>query len=388
MTLTRRRFGKMLAGLAVAPRALEGAAPGLPPWRKGELELHFIATGRGENTFWILPDGTTVLNDCGDYMKEKYRAFIPALPDERRTPGEYVARYVARRIAGRRIDYLLVSHGHDDHILGIPDFMKAFSFGKVLDHQYPARGAYQTYDARSLEVMNALQVPAEKFRVGARDQIALLHDPEGAFSGSFHIRNLCSNMVVWTGEGEGSIDLKPFNGGDLPGAKLIQNMLSLAVRVDYGRFSYYAGGDLCRCCQDEHGARIDYEERIGRLCGPVSVAKCNHHSCIDAMSEGFVRAVQAKAWISNVWALSHISDPAMPNMTSRELYGGDRRFFATLVPEECRRREKGKPWWRDVAADGHVVVKVAPGGASWKVYVLDARSESGDVREVFDPNPA
>lgn len=363
--------------------ALVAADRSLPAWRKGELEIHLIATGRGENMLWILPDGTTVLNDCGDYMKEKYRKFIPALPDEKRSPGEYVARYVARRIPGRTIDYLLVSHGHDDHILGIPDFMKTFSFGKVIDHQYPHRGGYQTYDVKSLEVMNALKVPAEKFRVGALDQIRLLHDPDGAYARTFHVRNLCSDLEVWTGEGEKSIDLKPYNGSRKPDFKFNQNLLSLAVRLDYGKFSYYAGGDLCWRCQDEHGKRIDYEERIGRLCGPVTVAKCNHHAHPDAMGAGFVRAVRAKAWVNNVWSPTNVSDPAMSNMTSRELYSGDRRFFPTLVPDESRRREKGKPWWSDVAADGHVVIKVAPRGESWKAYVLDARSEENAVREVW-----
>lgn len=383
--MTRREFGFCLTGLAALPAIGDGVSQSLPPWRKGELELHFIATGRGENTFWILPDGTTVLNDCGDYMKEKYRKFIPALPDENRTPGEYVARYVARRIKGNAIDYLLVSHGHDDHILGIPDFMKTFSFGKMLDHQFSDRGRHNTYSQKSLEVMNALRIPGERFRVGALDQISLCHDPRGDYASSFHIRNLCCELEVWTGEGEKTIDLMPFNGGKRKDAKVNQNIQSLAVRLDYGRFSYYAGGDLCWNCRDEHGAKIDYEERIGRLCGPVSVAKCNHHAHPDAMRAGFVGAVRAKAWINNVWSPTNVSDPAMSNMCSRELYSGERRFFPTLVPEESRRREAGRPWWRDVAADGHVVVKVAPGGESWRVYVLDARVEGGGVREVWQP---
>jgi len=385
--LTRREFGVCLMGLAASGgrAALVAADRSLPAWRKGELEIHLIATGRGENMLWILPDGTTVLNDCGDYMKEKYRKFIPALPDEKRSPGEYVARYVAQRIPGRTIDYLLVSHGHDDHILGIPDFMKTFSFGKVIDHQYPNRGGYQSYGEKSLEVMNALKVPAEAFRVGALDQIALLHDQQGVYKKDFHIRNLCSNLEVWTGEGEKTVDLKPYNCSRKPDFKFNQNTLSLAVRLDYGKFSYYAGGDLCWRCQDDHGKRIDYEERIGQLCGPVTVAKCNHHAHADAMSEGFVRAVRAKAWVNSVWSPTHVSDPAMSNMTSRTLYPGDRRYFPTQVPEESRRREKGKSWWLDVAADGHVVVKVAPGGADWKVYVVDARVEDGAVREIWQP---
>lgn len=39
-----------------------------------------------------------------------------------------------------------------------------------------------------------------------------------------------------------------------------------------------------------------------------------------------------------------------------------------------------------VASDeGHVVVRVAPGGASYHVYAVDDRSESGAVKSVHGP---
>lgn len=31
----------------------------LPPWKQGMLDLHHINTGRGDEAFYILPDGTT-----------------------------------------------------------------------------------------------------------------------------------------------------------------------------------------------------------------------------------------------------------------------------------------------------------------------------------------
>ena len=32
----------------------------LPPWQEGCLDIHAINSGRGECTFFILPDGTTL----------------------------------------------------------------------------------------------------------------------------------------------------------------------------------------------------------------------------------------------------------------------------------------------------------------------------------------
>ena len=38
-----------------------------PGWRPGELDLHFVYTGCGENMFYRLPDGTSILDDTGDF---------------------------------------------------------------------------------------------------------------------------------------------------------------------------------------------------------------------------------------------------------------------------------------------------------------------------------
>ena len=39
----------------------------LPAWKPGEFQVHFIYTGVCESMFWIMPDGTTMLLDCGDH---------------------------------------------------------------------------------------------------------------------------------------------------------------------------------------------------------------------------------------------------------------------------------------------------------------------------------
>ena len=40
-------------------------------WRQGELDVHFVYTGRGENMFYRFPDGTTMVNDTGDFYRPK-----------------------------------------------------------------------------------------------------------------------------------------------------------------------------------------------------------------------------------------------------------------------------------------------------------------------------
>ena len=55
----------------------------LPPWQEGCLDIHAINSGRGECTFFILPDGTTMLVDAGEFVPatQKY-PFVPQKPHE------------------------------------------------------------------------------------------------------------------------------------------------------------------------------------------------------------------------------------------------------------------------------------------------------------------
>ena len=41
----------------------------LPAWSEGELDIHTISTGRGECLFFILPDGTTMVVDAGEFSR-------------------------------------------------------------------------------------------------------------------------------------------------------------------------------------------------------------------------------------------------------------------------------------------------------------------------------
>jgi hypothetical protein len=50
-----------------APRQAFPTSPGdaLPPWSPSTLDIHQIATGRGNSALTIFPDGTTMLVDAG-----------------------------------------------------------------------------------------------------------------------------------------------------------------------------------------------------------------------------------------------------------------------------------------------------------------------------------
>ena len=421
--MDRRNFLKRsFAGVAMAcgalppwlARAIASPETGsqLPKWKLGELELHFIYTGCGENCFYRLPDGTSILNDVGDIYRPRNSKDIPLLPSSERLGGEWVSRYIQRVYPEKTIDYVIFSHWHGDHTgsgaidrektpsadfryrkypdglsgNGIVCVAQDFSFRRYFDHQFPRQGQFKSKGDLSIgAVMPWLErerkkgLVAEPFKVGALNQIAMLRDP-AMYKDIFSIRNLCANGIAWDGK-NGVRDYIASHDKATGGALVNENVRSLAFVMRYGKFGYFAGGDVSGVLKNEDGSNVDYEGVVGRLAGRVNVCKTNHHGYHDAMSGEFVRAVQADAYISCVWCPRHVIKSTLARMTSRALHGGREALFVpNIYPASCRERFKkagrfgGIP---DATRFGvHVVVKVAPGGETYKIYLVDARDES------------
>ena len=89
----------------------------LPAWKPGEFQVHFIYTGVCESMFWIMPDGTTMLLDCGDHPAwTRGKLAVWVLPNGNRYAGEWIARYVTRVNPNQKdVDYMMLSHHHSDH---------------------------------------------------------------------------------------------------------------------------------------------------------------------------------------------------------------------------------------------------------------------------------
>ena len=80
------------------------------------------------------------------------------------------------------------------------------------------------------------------------------------------------------------------------------------------------------------------------------------------------------------WSPSQVTEKNLVNMASRELYPGDRLISVGFLPKIKREEYAGRPFMRDIVpAFGHRVVKVAPGGVSWRFLVLSELDESMQV---------
>ena len=397
--INRRNFLKRAVAAASVPVVGAGcrivpcdAAEFYPGWHKGEFDIHFIQTGVGEQTFFIFPDGTTMLLDCGDMYRNQYLQHIPRRPNAERLGGEWVSRYVQRLIPERSIDYFVLSHWHSDHcgdptlrgertadgriVCGVTRFAEDFAIRNYFDHQYPRSGVYQpNVNNTALDMMrawipymrNKRGMKAHSFEVGAVNQIAMLRD-RAAYPG-FEIRNLFANAVYWDGS-RGTIDYAPeyFRQHPTLSGWIAENTLSLGLRFRYGEFTAYFGGDI---------DYPDHERRLAPIVGPVDVCKENHHGCPSSMGAAFCKAVRAQAYMSSVWSPNQVTDANLVNMASRDLYAGDRVILPGYMPEMKKTAYAGRDFMRDILqVHGHSVFKVAPGGRTFELFVLTDEDEA------------
>ena len=393
--MTRKDFMLGTVAMCMVGCRSSGGGGSYPGWKPGEMDIHFIHTGCGEQTFFIFPDGTTMLLDCGDTHLSKYMGEVPPMPSFDRFAGEWVSRYIQRLVPQRTIDYLMVSHWHGDHIgdphtgakllpdgrevVGITAVAEDFRFRHYFDHQYPNAGMYaEDPDPEAfahfqawLKKAIAAGMEPHRFEVGALNQIRLLNG--AADYPGFEIRNLCANAVLWDGR-DGRIDCGAAHVKGSGRRTISENRLSAAIRIRYGAFSYYTGGDNELTLCDADGHEYNWEQRIGRTCGPVDVCKTGHHAGIYGMSPGFVREVRAQVYLSSVWQARMVDRKSLSAMCSRELYPGDRIVCFGHIAES--RRAVTAAYGADIAPSGHAVVKVAPGGDTFRVFVLTAADES------------
>jgi beta-lactamase superfamily II metal-dependent hydrolase len=394
-------------GLAAAPAA---AGHPLPAWSEGHLEIHHINTGKGESTFLILPDGTTLLIDAGAAPTTPPWG-VPARPDASRAPGEWIARYIRHRLAPAprvRVDYALLSHFHWDHmgaidarskksatgdylLGGITEVAEHVPFGKVVDRNWPdynwpeplTDAKMQNY-RRFLAWQSAHRgLRVERFQVGRDDQFPLLHQP--AKYPDFQIRNLAANGRVWTGVGHGERDHFPPLASLPAGSPPSENKCSIAVRISYGKFDYFTGGDLdVRDVEFETPGEQwkDIERPVALATGPVEAMKANHHANYDANSSFFLSVLRPQAIVAATWGASQPSMNVYRRMLSPAVYPGPRELFftnllaATLAAIHVD-RARTEP--------GHIVLRVPPGGATFQVYSLDDSNEEFRVKATYGP---
>ena len=382
-------------------------------WKEGEFQIHFIYTGVAESMFFIFPDGTTMLLDCGDFdAAARGKKAVPILPSQERHPGEWIARYITRvNPAVTDVDYMLLSHYHHDHggsdrffaerilrdgveyaLSGFTQAAEILNFRKAIDRSWPdyeesLRYADQDTVGHIRRFYSYMQrvkgLEIEKFRLGATDQIVQLHNPSKY--PDFQVRNICANGCISYPDGRVKDLLEARRNAGSPVKN--ENAMSLGSVFSYGPFRFYTAGDFSAKFKDPDGTPRFIEDDIAEVCGRATVAKVNNHGHY-SMGRKLVAALRSQVWVSCVWDQGHTLPQCLELVSDRSIYPGDRVVCPTIMPPERRAKDGDAEWTKDIAPasyeGGHVVVNVEKGGRSFSVSYLTAADESMTVRSVMN----
>ena len=355
------------------------------------MDIHTIATGRGDATFIVMPDGTTLLIDAGDNGKEKDKQH----PNSSKRAGEWLSIYIQRILrhipdSDGKIDYAMITHFHDDHmgsirqmfpgqngygLSGITLVGEKVGFKKLLDRGYPKydfptknlNGANKNFMPeyhKFVEYQMTQGMKMEQFKVGALNQIYMDRNPK-KYKRYFEIRNLCGNAQVWKGKGKRAE--KDYTGNP---RLFDENVNSCGVRITYGDFKYYNGGDLSGGNWDSYKSDDrNRESSVAKVCGEVNVMKANHHGYYETCNGFFLNTLSPEVIIIDARSDNHPVPSTMARMSDPMVLPEQPEFYITV---DQARKKLGDELWDKFKPWGHIVVRVYERGKEYQVFVLDA----------------
>jgi len=365
------------------------------PWEEGYLDIHHINTGCGECAFCIFPDGTTLLIDAGGRIPNSERQ-VPMRPNDEKSPGRWIREYIIRHFPqGRtkRINYFWSTHFHADHLEAFIDVVDVIRMEKIIDRNFPDYDlrrpkANEVYFHQYLRYaqQQELAYPGtmERFDVGSNRQFTLRHDTI-RYRETFEIRNLIANGIMWTGKEKETVSLFPslegVTGIDFPE----ENTLSSAIKLTYGAFNYYTGGDLTGYPKPGRPAWHDLETPLAPVIGRVEVCVINHHGYNNATNDTFIRTLSPRVFVIQAADALHPNHSTLYRMLAKQLYPAERDIFATNL-HPAAKVVIGSLTDQMKSTQGHIVIRVLPGGSEFYVYILDdSQEDSTLVKAVHGP---
>lgn len=382
----------------------------LPKWEVGLLDIHFISTGRGNSTFIVFPDGTTMLVDVGDLPPTDIERRSAVIPNSSKTPAQWVADYIYQfHPYGKnaKLNYALITHYHDDHfghfdnsvkeykkggykLSGITELGTIIPINKLIDRGYDFPVNLKSPEIHSnmgvTRLLNDLKeywkfinyqekengLENKKFAVGSSSQFVLENDPI-SFP-EFKIKNLFANGEIANGWDD-KIGIQKFKEGEYPG----ENDLSCGIRITYGKFDFYTGGDI----SGVNGIGVsDYykiDAIVAPVIGPVDVAMLNHHGNRDSQSEYYVRTIRPRVWVGLSWTSNHPGEETLRRITSTDVYPGERDLFTNFM-HPANETVMGKRFInRYKSTSGHIVVRVYPKSDNYDIIVLNDKDEQREI---------
>jgi beta-lactamase superfamily II metal-dependent hydrolase len=393
-------------------------------WQNGYLDIHHIHTGSGSSTFFIFPDGTTMLVDAGDIGERALRkssyplTSSPPYPNNSKTVGQWIVDYIKQvfptTTQNPKIDYAIITHYHDDHMGGITIKTKAavnkpyklsgitevgdlLSIKKLIDRNYPANNfptdlnlAYQKQPSMFLNLQAFIKyqhdvngMVAEQLKVGSSSQIVLKHD-QNKFP-SFRVTGVKANGTIWTGKGNETREYFTADSVPMTNGYIDENPLSLAIKLSYGKFDYFTGGDNTGLQGLGIPQWFDVETPMAKAVGKVEATTLCHHGCRDAVNQNFLAHLQPQTLIQQSWSSNHPGEEVLHRIISPYIYPGQKNIFATDI-QDATKATLG--FWLTnnyKSTFGHIILRVIPGGDAYYVLIAETIKNKVQIKKVFGP---
>jgi beta-lactamase superfamily II metal-dependent hydrolase len=243
------------------------------PASAGHLDIVFIDVEGGQATLIVTPAGESLLVDAG------YGG-----PRGSRDTDRIMA--AIRRAGLARLDYLLVTHFHPDHVGGVPDLASRIPIGTFIDYGSPMGTPYGTdrMTTRSFLAYEPVRSQGRHIRPEPGDRLPL----EGL-----------DIDIVSVG---GALISTPLPGGGAPigGCASLEhhpedgteNFRSIGFRLQFGAFSFVDLGDLS-------GNTLPGLVCPFNLIGQASVYLVAHHGDYDSNAPAMYEALRPRVAIMN-----------------------------------------------------------------------------------------
>ena len=250
---------------------------------RGELKVYFVDVEGGQSTLFVMPGGESLLVDTGS-------------PDSRNPAAPRDATRIAAvcKLAGvTKIDNLVVTHYHSDHVGGLPQLVGMVPVGRFIDHGVNREGAEVQGGASTIAGYDAYQKVlaeghAEHLTVKPGDVLPVKAMQVEVVSGDGEViaQPLKTPLAV-TGEQNAYCAASP-----LKDAEGTENDRSLGLAITFGKLRILDLGDLT------------WNKERGLMCpvdklGKVDVYIVSHHGLTNSGSPALVDAIAPRVAIED-----------------------------------------------------------------------------------------
>ncbi len=266
--------------LPVRAQAAKASAP-------DRLKVYFVDVEGGQATLFVTPDGRSLLVDTG-------------WPGNNGRDADRIA--AAAKLAGvTKLNYVLITHFHTDHVGGVPQLVARLPVGTFVDHGpnreldggITAQG-YAAYE-KVLGASGAKHVvahPGQELSIGGMSLKVISADGQ-----------LLEAPLPGAGQPNGSCAASETRPADQT-----ENSRSLGVEITYGRLKFLDLGDLT------------WDKEMQLMCpnnklGHVDVYIVSHHGWYQSSSPALVHAIHPRVAIMDNGETKGGSVPTMQTLS-------------------------------------------------------------------------